>query len=344
MERGKIFRMSRRRRLYLFLLSVPVWVGLLSLLLANWLFQPNSSFLYPTEFGIAAFVFGGVIREPRIVAFLIGFLITSFLVLLYFWDQRSARQTQILLTESQREAERSRRSFLRRLDHEIKNPLTGLRAALVNLQETQTTAERQHATENAGRAVERLTRLLTDLRKLSDLGERPIERSIVDIPDLLQDAVEAAQVLPAYDGREVSLLIPKVPSPFPVVTGDRDLLVLAVYNLIENALKFTSPDDSVEVRAAEDGRNILIEVADSGVGVPPEDAPKIFEELFRASNARGTEGSGLGLALVHRIVSLHDGKISVRSSQENPRGTVFTMRLPVMKRGKVAAQNISNAQ
>jgi two-component system OmpR family sensor kinase len=165
----------------------------------------------------------------------------------------------------------------------------------------------------------------------------------VDIPDLLQDAVDAAQVLPAYDGREVSLLIPKVPSPFPVVTGDRDLLVLAVYNLIENALKFTSPNDSVEVRAAEDGRNILIEVADSGVGVPPEDTPKIFEELFRASNARGIEGSGLGLALVHRIVSLHDGKISVRSSQENPRGTVFTMRLPVMKRGRMTAQNISNA-
>ena len=99
----------------------------------------------------------------------------------------------------------------------------------------------------------------------------------------------------------------------------------------------------MEVRAAEDGKNILIEVADSGVGVPPEEASKIFEELFRASNARGIEGSGLGLALVHRIVSLHDGKISVRSSQENPRGTVFTMRLPVMKRGRLAAQNASNA-
>lgn len=344
MERGNILGMSRRRRLYFVLLSLPIWVGLLFSFLANWLLQPNSSFLYPAEVGIAAFVVGGVIREPRIVGFLIGFLITSFLLLLYFWDQRSARQTQILLTEAQREAERSRRSFLRRLDHEIKNPLTGLRAALVNLQETQATEERQHATENAGRAVERLTRLLTDLRKLSDLGERPIELSIVDIPELLQDAVDAAQVLPAYDKRDVSLLIPKVPSPFPFVTGDRDLLVLAVYNLIENALKFTSPNDSVEVRAAEDGRNILIEVADSGVGVPSEDAPKIFEELFRASNARGIEGSGLGLALVHRIVSLHNGKISVRSSQENPRGTVFTMSLPVMKRGKIVAQNTSNAQ
>lgn len=335
--------MSRKRRLYLFLLSLPLWVGLLASLLAQRLLQPNSSFLFPVEIRIAAFVIGGVIREPRLVAFAFGFLITLFLLLLYFWDQRSARQTQILLTEAQREAERSRRSFLRRLDHEIKNPLTGLRAALVNLQETHAKDERQHATENAGRAVERLTRLLTDLRKLSDLGDRPIEQSVVDIPDLLQDAVDAAQVLPAYEDREISLLIPKVPSPFPCVTGDRDLLVLAVYNLIENALKFTSPDDSVEVRAAEDGKTILIEVADSGVGVPPEDAPKIFEELYRGSNARSTAGSGLGLALVHRIVSLHDGKINVRSSQENPRWTVFTMRLPVMKRGKIAGLNVPTA-
>jgi two-component system OmpR family sensor kinase len=155
----------------------------------------------------------------------------------------------------------------------------------------------------------------------------------VDIPGLLQDAVDAAHVLPAFEGREVSLLIPKVPSPFPSVTGDRDLLVLAVYNLIENALKFTCDEDSVEVRASEDGQFVVIEVADSGVGVPPDDLSKIFEELYRGSNARSTEGSGLGLALVKRIIALHNGQINVRSSQVEPRGTVFTIRLPVTRRG-----------
>jgi two-component system OmpR family sensor kinase len=215
----------------------------------------------------------------------------------------------------------------------MKNPLTGLRAALVNLQEAQSKDERIRAAENASRAVTRLSRLLSDLRKLSDLGERPIEQSRVDVPDLLQDAVDAAHVLPVYDGREVSLLIPKVPSPFPCVVGDRDLLVLAVYNLIENALKFTGDEDSVEVRVSEDGQVIVIEVADSGVGIPVEDVPKIFEELYRGSNARSTEGSGLGLALVRRIVDLHNGHIHARSSQIEPRGTVFTIRLPVSKRG-----------
>ena len=117
-----------------------------------------------------------------------------------------------------------------------------------------------------------------------------------------------------------------------MITGDRDLLVLAVYNLVENALKFTCETDSVEIRVNEDGRAILIEVADSGVGIPAEDVSKIFEELYRGSNARSTEGSGLGLALVYRIIALHDGQITVRSSQEEPRGTVFTIRLPVTKK------------
>jgi two-component system OmpR family sensor kinase len=140
--------------------------------------------------------------------------------------------------------------------------------------------------------------------------------------------VTAARVIPAYEGRDVNLLIPKVPSPFPTITGDRDLLLLAAYNLVENALKFTSAEDSVEVRAMEDGRTIVIEVADSGAGIPPEDLSGIFEELYRGSNARGTEGSGLGLALVNRIATLHGGGVGVRSSQTDPRGTVFTLRLP----------------
>ena len=198
----------------------------------------------------------------------------------------------------------------------------------MNLQEARVKEERDHAEENARRAVERLTRLLTDLRKLSDLDERPIERYPVNVPELLDDVVDAARTIPAYEGRNINLLITKVPSPFPMITGDRDLLVLAVYNLVENALKFTAGDDLVEVRALEDGKSIVIEVADSGAGIPSEDLLKIFDELYRGSNARSTEGSGLGLALVNRIATLHGGGVGVRTSQNEPRGTVFTLRLP----------------
>jgi two-component system OmpR family sensor kinase len=325
--------MSKKWWINLLVLSLPFWVGLLVGILAHSLLQPETPVLFQADLGLAAFVFGGVVRQWSFFAFILGFLITLALILLYYWDMRSVRQARATIFEALREMEQNRRNFLRRLDHEIKNPLTGLRAALVNLQEAQNKDERIRAADNAGRAVARLSRLLADLRKLSDLGERPVEQTRVDVPDLLQDAVDAAHVLPAFEGREVSLLIPKVPSPFPSMTGDRDLLVLAVYNLIENALKFTSAEDSVEVRASEDGQVIVIEVADSGGGIQPEDQPKIFEELYRGSNARSTEGSGLGLALVKRIIALHNGQVHVRSSQVEPRGTVFTIRLPVSKRG-----------
>jgi len=325
--------MLKRSWVNLLLVFLPLIAGVVEFVLINIFAQSLPPFMVTADFWVFAFVFGVTIRNLGVVALMMGLFITGLLLIFYNRAIRRQEQTQTLIEEAKREAEQGRRRFLRRLDHEIKNPLTGLRAALVNMQEVQNSADRERAVENAGHAVERLTRLLTDLRKLSDLGERPIELWQVDVPDLLQDVVDAAHVLPAYQGRDVNLLIPKVPSPFPMITGDRDLLVLAVYNLVENALKFTSSNDSVEIRVAEDGRAILIEVADSGVGIPVEDVSKIFEELYRGSNARSTEGSGLGLALVHRIIALHNGQIHVRSSQEEPRGTVFTIRLPVTRKG-----------
>ncbi len=324
--------MFKRSWVNLLLLFLPLVGGIIAFVLVTVFSQSIPPFMVTADFGFLAMVFGMTVRNLGVIALMMGLFVTGVLLILYNRSVRRQERTQMLVEQAELEAEQGRRRFLRRLDHEIKNPLTGLRAALVNMEEAQASEDRQRAVENASHAVERLTRLLTDLRKLSDLGERPIELWQVDVPDLLQDVVDAAHVLPAYKGRDVSLLIPKVPSPFPTITGDRDLLVLAVYNLVENALKFTCETDSVEIRLGEDGRAILIEVADSGAGIPAEDVSKIFEELYRGSNARSTEGSGLGLALVYRIIALHGGHIQVRSSQEEPRGTVFTVRLPASKK------------
>ena len=323
-----MMRFIRRRWRRILYITLPFVVGLIFSLLAQLLIPGMFPLLTSIDFGPIALVFGMTIRNPAVVAFVFGFIVTAIILFIYYWDRRRIAQTHTLYADYLQEAGDKRKNFLRRLDHEIKNPLTGLRAALVNLTEEKTEEERERAVGNAKRAVERLTRLLTDLRKLSDLEERAIERFPVDVPELLDDVVTAVRILPAREKREIHVLIPKVPSPFPAVIGDRDLLLLAVYNLVENALKFTSDEDSIEVRALEDGRSILIEVADSGTGIPADDLSKIFEELYRGSNARGTEGSGLGLALVHRIVTLHHGGVGVRSSQTEPRGTVFTVRLP----------------
>ena len=309
--------MSKKLWFPLLLVSLPVLLGALTSVIAQAFFQPVPLLVFKVDIGMVAFV--------------LGLFISLLLGAFAFGMWRKEKQLQSSIAETQRQAEDSRRRFLRRLDHEIKNPLTALRTALVNVRESNLEDERQRATENARRSVERLTRLLADLRKLSDLGERPLEQLPVDVPELLQEMVDAARALPTHQGREVNLLISKVPSPFPPVTGDRDLLSLAVYNLVENALKFTSGNEAVEVRALEDGKAIVIEVADSGPGIPSDELSKIFEELYRGVNARGIEGSGLGLALVQRIVELHGGQIQVRSAQADPRGTVFTLRLPVKK-------------
>ena len=256
--------MLKKSWINVLLVFLPLIAGVVELILINVFAQSLPPFMVTADFGVFALVFGMTIRNLGILAFMMGLFITGILLIFYNRALRRQEQTQTLVDGANYEAEQGRRRFLRRLDHEIKNPLTGLRAALVNMQEVQTGVDRQRAVDNANHAVERLTRLLTDLRKLSDLGERPIELWQVDVPDLLQDVIDAAHVLPAYTGREVNLLIPKVPSPFPMITGDRDLLVLAVYNLVENALKFTCETDSVEIRINEDGRAILIEVADFG--------------------------------------------------------------------------------
>jgi two-component system OmpR family sensor kinase len=112
-----------------------------------------------------------------------------------------------------------------------------------------------------------------------------------------------------------------------VVSGDRDILIIAFRNLLDNALKYTEPDGQVEIRATDDGTYAVIEVADTGPGIPEEDLPHIFEELFRGQQAKRVDGSGLGLTLVQKIITLQGGEITVRSREQ--RGTVMAVRLPL---------------
>ncbi|HTP02493.1 MAG TPA: HAMP domain-containing sensor histidine kinase [Anaerolineales bacterium] len=305
----------KRPWLMLVMIFLPIAAGALLSVLLQTFGQPVPVLVFKMDIG-TLLLFAG--------AFL-----TLIVAALYAGVQLQEREARTALQKALRDAERSRVRFLRRLDHEIKNPLTGLQAALTNLRESGSVQERERAAQNAVRAVERLSRLLADLRKLSDLSERPAERLPVDVPKLLEEMVDAAHSHPRYAGRTINLMVTRVPWNLPAVTGDRDLLGLAIYNLIDNALKFTAAGDSVEVRALEDGRAIIVEVADTGPGIAPDDLHSIFEELYRGANARGVEGSGLGLALTQRIVDLHGGQIAVRSHQSEPRGTIFTLRLPI---------------
>ena len=261
-------------------------------------------------------------------------LLLAAVFLIAIWEHRrdNAWRAEIAETQTQAAAQASeqaaedRRRFLSRLDHELKNPLTAIRAGLANLAEAPSQDVQQETLNSVETQILRISHLVADLRKLAELETRPLERAPVDMTALLEEAVNVAKDLPETTDRRITLTVPQAPWPLPHVAGDWDLLFLAVYNLLDNARKFTQAGDTLEVRAFEDGATIVIEVADTGPGIPEEDLPHVWEELYRGKGAHGIPGSGLGLALVRAIVERHGGQAKVRSRAGQ--GTVFTLRLP----------------
>lgn len=260
--------------------------------------------------------------QVSVLVVLMGLLLSvlaAISLLLWDWADRLRVHTTLSAAED-------RRRFLRRLDHELKNPLTAILAGLANLSVSSEDEVEQSALGSVEAQVQRLRRLVADLRKLSDLETRPLERTSVDMNELLVEVFSFAESLPNVTGRGLNLAIPQAPWPLPAVQGDRDLLFLAMHNLMDNALKFSNAGDTIEMRASEDGANVVVEVADTGPGVAEEDIPYIWDELYRGAGARGIPGSGLGLALTQAIITRHGGQVSIRS--RIGQGTVVTLRLP----------------
>lgn len=246
-------------------------------------------------------------------------------VLLVRWGVRRARARGG--EEAARAALEDHRRFLLRLDHELKNPVTAMQAAVANLAAAQADWHQPGsgvaaALASVGNETRRLATLVADLRKLAELETRPIEQTPVDLAELLAEVCEAAEP----PDRHLTLVLPQAPWPLSQVCGDRDLLFLAVYNLLGNAIKFTSPGGHIELRARDDGEQVVIEVADTGAGIPPDEIGQVWQELTRGRAARGTPGMGLGLALVRAVVTRHRGDVSVASREGH--GTVVALRLP----------------
>ena len=253
------------------------------------------------------------------LAWLLGALLAASVLGIWWQAQRHARALQ----QARAEAATEHRRFLRRLDHELKNPLTAIRVALANLADAPTRSAALLA--SVERETLRIGRLAADLRKVADVETDVLEQAQVDVAALLQEVVAAVEEQGDADGRMLRLVLPAAPWPLPTLLGDPDLLFLAVHNLVSNALKFSAVGDMVEVRANEQGNTILIEVADTGCGIPGEEVPHIWDELYRGQGARGTPGSGLGLALVRTIVERHGGQVEMRSRVGQ--GSLFTIRL-----------------
>jgi two-component system OmpR family sensor kinase len=257
------------------------------------------------------------------LALLLGLLLSILLLIIwgiFLWQDRQFNQEFI---EFQATTAEEHRQFLQRLDHELKNPLTAIQAGLANLGGS----ANEPAIDSIKAQTLRLSRLVADLRKLAELETRPIERSPVDLSAILEEAVAIVQEEPQAAQRSINLSLPQAPWPLPDVQGDEDLLLLALLNLLGNAVKFSEPGATVEVRAFEDADKVIVEVADTGPGIPESEVPFVWQELYRGQEARGVPGSGLGLALVRAITERHGGQVTIRSRVRQ--GTVVTMKIPI---------------
>ncbi len=256
-----------------------------------------------------------------------GVVILAAVVLIWRFKRGSEKQLQIEATRIQAQASDERRRFLRRLDHELKNPLTAIHAGLANLADSGSPETRLEALNSVKAQTVRISHLTADLRKLAQLEIGELEREPVDLNEILEEVFMVAEEDARAADRRLNLSIPKAPWPLPKINGDRDLLFLATFNLLDNAIKYTRPGDTIELRAFESGLMVTIEIADTGPGITDEDLPYVWDELYRGHTTRSVEGSGLGLTLVRAIIERHGGQTTIRSRAGQ--GTVVAVRVPI---------------
>lgn len=227
--------------------------------------------------------------------------------------------------------ERIRKDFVANVSHELRTPVATAKALVEALlggaAEEPATAERFLG--NLDQEVSRLAQLIEDLLALSRLEaeETHVRREPLSVAALVEDVVERKTRL-AEDYR---ITLKTQLDYTGEVSGDRKLLDTILSNLLDNAIKYNRPGGDVTVASelAEGGDAVELSVADTGIGIPDDDLPRIFERFYRVDKARSrdTGGTGLGLSIVKHIAEVHGGSVSVES--EEGTGTRFVLRLPL---------------
>jgi two-component system sensor histidine kinase SenX3 len=225
-----------------------------------------------------------------------------------------------------RRVEAMRRDFVANISHELKTPVgaLGLLAETLGGEEDVDVVRRLAARIQL--ESQRVARIIDDLLDLSRIEseEAPL-RDPVPVHLVVAQAVE--RVRGAADQQGIVIDAPEAP-PRLSVLGDRRQLVSALYNLLENAVKYSDPGSHVEVRFRTDGVWIELAVRDHGVGIPGRDLERIFERFYRVDQGRGRDsgGTGLGLAIVRHVAANHRGDVHVESHEGE--GSTFKLRLP----------------
>ena len=225
-------------------------------------------------------------------------------------------------------AKQSRGEFVAHVAHELKTPLNVLAMYSEALagQDGESLDTRIEAVNIIRDEVERLSTLINNLLSITkmEMGSMSLNRNRVKLRDLLQDSFNTASRNSAAQGLNFHLDLPKEMS---AVSADKDLLRIAINNLLTNAVKYNIPHGHVTLFAEETEATIRIGVRDSGIGIAPAEQQRIYEKFYRSNDdaVRGKSGHGLGLALTKDIVTLHHGELRLDSTPGE--GTEFIIEL-----------------
>jgi len=251
-------------------------------------------------------------------------LCAAIIVLVYAMRKWAVMNQRRAHESAQSEFALEKLRFLQRLDHELKNPLTAMQIALANLDAAADSGKREEITASMYSQLLRMSHLIRDLRKLAALGKDEIERIPINTGDLLMETLESF-----LDNRDIAhrqFSSDYDPHMLPTLTGDRDLLQLAIYNVLDNARKFTEPSETIRLSAFAENDHFIVQVIDTGRGIPESDLPHIWEDLYRSKDVQGIPGSGVGLAMVKGIVEQHGG--SVIATSVFGQGTTIILKIP----------------
>jgi heavy metal sensor kinase len=215
------------------------------------------------------------------------------------------------------------RQFTADASHELRTPLTAMQTILNFIREKNRTGqEYRKALDDLAEETDRLQGLVEDLLQLAR-GERGLElnREKIDLAVLMNDVADSLRPLAENKGLELNCQLP----PPLIISGDMDLLIRLIVNLLDNAIKYT---ESGSVTLSAEGKDAwaVMKVTDTGIGIRPEHFSHIFERFYTVESSRSSSGTGLGLSIARQIVEAHGGRIEVQSKADS--GTTFTVRLP----------------
>jgi two-component system, OmpR family, phosphate regulon sensor histidine kinase PhoR len=237
-----------------------------------------------------------------------------------------------------RRLETVRRDFVSNLSHELRTPLASLRALAETLQEgalDDPPAARRFV-DQIQVEVDALTQMANELLELSKIESGRFSLSLTPVAagDLLNSVAQRMQV--QAERAHLTLRV-ECANELPRVQGDSQRLEQVLVNLIHNAVKFTRPSGEVTLSAESIDDDVRFAVRDSGVGIPAEEVPRIFERFYRVDKSRSGSGTGLGLSIAKHIVEAHQGKIWAESIEGQ--GSTFYFTIP---REKTKSESGSN--